>query len=81
MLVRAPYFWFLHVWGKVVAVISWENVRPIIEDVVRTGKDLPYKDVRRRVKVLVNGGTVEVTYTTVNGKIKILDAWVTIRSP
>ena len=35
----------------------------------------------RRVKVLVNGGTVEVTYTTVNGKIKILDAWVTIRSP
>ena len=65
-----------HLWGKAVAVVSWPNIRPIVEDVVRTGTDHPHKGVRKKVKTLVNGEIVEVTYTTVNGKIRISDAWV-----
>lgn len=43
--------------------------------VMRHGKEGPYKGVRKKT-LKMRGETVTVTFTRINGKIKISNGWV-----
>jgi len=64
-----------HCWGKVVEVVSWEAVRPIIKEVLTNGTEESYKGVKKKTWTLVNGDTVTYTHGD-EGKILISNAWV-----
>ncbi|KXT59609.1 polymorphic toxin type 35 domain-containing protein [Lactococcus sp. DD01] len=65
-----------HDWEKVVNPPIWENVKPLVAEVMQNGiEEISGKAFKKTLTI--NGKTVEVTYQKLsNGKIAISDAWV-----
>ncbi|MBS1987743.1 hypothetical protein JST56_02000, partial [Candidatus Dependentiae bacterium] len=64
-----------HKWERLVPDKNWDSIKKIAKDVLKSGEDKPYKNVRYKTKV-INGETVEITYNEVNGIKKISNGWV-----
>jgi hypothetical protein len=64
-----------HKWEKLVPDKNWEEIKKISKDVMKTGEDKTYKNVKCKSKV-VNGETVEIVYVVINGVKKISNGWV-----
>jgi hypothetical protein len=65
-----------HKWEKLVPTKDLKEIKKIIEEVMETGKTEPYKKEGTSKIKEINGVTVEVTYTFVEGINKIGNAWV-----
>ncbi len=66
-----------HNWEKLVPDQNWNDIKKIIQDVINTGLEKPYKkNGSSKVKV-INGHIVEVTFARAkDGTIKIGCGWV-----
>lgn len=65
-----------HEWEKVINPPTWENVKPLVAEVMEKGtEEVSGKAFKK--SLTINGNIVEVTYQKLsNGKIAISDAWV-----
>lgn len=65
-----------HEWEKVINPPTWENVKPLVAEVMEKGtEEISGKAFKK--SLTINGKIVEVTYQKLsNGKIAISDAWV-----
>ncbi|GAB2021058.1 hypothetical protein RyT2_01310 [Pseudolactococcus yaeyamensis] len=64
-----------HDWIKVVNPPTWENVKPLMEEVLKKGKDTVVKGIPAK-ELTIDGKTITVTYVEMNGKVRISNAWV-----
>ncbi|WP_204498131.1 polymorphic toxin type 35 domain-containing protein [Aquibacillus albus] len=65
-----------HQWDKLVPDKSWGKIKPIINDVMKNGADMPYKNVSSKMKI-INGELVQATYKILpDGSYRISNAWV-----
>ena len=65
-----------HNWEYLVSDKNWEDIKSIIVNVMKTGKEGSYKSAYKKTAVL-NGYEVTVTYMkSYDGRISISNAWV-----
>ncbi len=66
-----------HKWELLVPDKNWTDIKKIIEDVMETGEEKPYKSEGCSRAKEIQGHIVEVTYKTMeDGLCKISNAWV-----
>ncbi|MCL2113279.1 MAG: polymorphic toxin type 35 domain-containing protein [Streptococcaceae bacterium] len=67
-----------HDWELVAKPPTWENVKPLVAEVMEKGVAKPYGSIpgvfQKQAKI--GDEIVTVTYREINGKISISDAWV-----
>ncbi|MCT0449650.1 polymorphic toxin type 35 domain-containing protein [Lactococcus lactis] len=67
-----------HEWEKVVIPPTWENVKPLVNEVMEKGVAEPYGNIpgvfQKQAKI--GDRTVTVTYREMDGKTIVSDAWV-----
>lgn len=64
-----------HLWSQIVSNPNAENLKPIIQNVIQNGTQEPYYNAFKNV-LIIDGHTVEVTYTIIDGVYKISNAWI-----
>jgi len=65
-----------HDWEKVVIPPTWENVKPLLTEVMEKGKDTVVKGGIPAKELTINGKTITVSYVEMNGEVRISNAWV-----
>ncbi|WP_404450515.1 SAR2788 family putative toxin [Sutcliffiella horikoshii] len=63
-----------HDWNKVTNN-NWTDVSKVMSHVMRYGKESVYGSARKKT-LSMNGQTVTVTFTRVNGQVRISNGWV-----